>query len=65
MICANLYIKVEKPTGDDVKRIDDAIELMKEIAHAIGKCSSDEEAYDPFLEMVNRLNDIKNDTYLY
>lgn len=65
MICANIYVKIEKPVGDDIKRIEDAIELMNEIKHAIGKCTSDEAVWEPFLDMANLLEDIKEGKYLY
>lgn len=65
MICANMYVKIEKPVENDVKRIEDAIKLMNEIRHAIGKCTSDEDAWEPFLDMANLLEDIKEGKYLY
>ena len=42
MINATMCVKIEKPTKEsDIKRIEDAVNLLLDVDEAIGKCNPD------------------------
>lgn len=66
MIQANLYTVIEKPVGsEDIKRIENAVDLLREIGHSIAKCTSTDDAYVSFLSMANTLEVIKEGNWKY